>query len=300
MKRLSIIIVNYNAGKYLQDCIASIQSSTLRSHEYEILVVDNNSQDTSRDYLKGISSKKIIRCFFNTENQGFAKANNQAIKVANGKYILLLNPDTKVQKDTLKVLVDYLDSNTDVGIVTCKVSLPDGSIDDASHRGFPTPLRSFFQFTGIAAIFSSSPFFNGYHLGYKDLDQIHEIDSCVGAFMMIRKKVGDSIHWLDEEYFWYGEDLDFCYRVKKEGWKITYNPKTKITHYKGVTSGIKSHSKNISSATQQTKIDATNARFDVMKIFYRKHYQKKYPLFVKYAVLLAIELKRFITISTLS
>lgn len=291
MIKLSIIIVNFNSGELLKKCLLTIRASFYPKSNFEIIIIDNNSTDSSISEaysVKGITPKMIR----NEKNLGFAKANNQAISRSNGNYILLLNPDTKLENNTLKTMVSFMDKNIEVGVSTCRVELPDGSIDDASHRGFPTPINALFHFLGLGKLFPQSLIFNGYHLGYKNMNETHEIDSCVGAFMLVRRKVGEKIGWLDEDYFWYGEDIDFCYRVKEMGFKVMYVPITKIIHYKGISSGIKSHSSEFSTANEETKRLATQARFDVMKIFYKKHYQNKYPKIITMLVLLAIELKR--------
>lgn len=298
MNKLSIIIINFNSGNYLKNCIESIKKSSLPEDKYEIIIIDNSSNDESLQSINEIQIRnlKIIR---NTQNIGFAKANNIGIKQSSGQYILLLNPDTIVEGDTLENLINYMDKTNQVGVATCKVVLPNGSLDDASHRGFPTPWNAFCHFIGIGRLFPHSQIFNGYHMGFCQLDKIHEIDSCVGAFMMIRRITGEKTGWLDEDYFWYGEDLDFCFKVKLNGWKVIYNPMTKITHFKGITSGIKSHSKHISQASPATKKLATKSRFEVMRIFYMKHYINVYPKFITNLVLLGIEIKSKITMTFL-
>jgi len=226
-----------------------------------------------------ISSKK---------NLGFAAGNNLGIKMAVGEYVLLLNPDTEIEINTFKIMIDYLKSNPKVGAATCRVELKNGKLDDACHRGFPTPWNAFCHFSGISQLFPNSCFLNGYHLGYQNLDKIHEIDSCAGAFLLVRKEIGDSINWLDEDYFWYGEDLDFCYRVKQKGWKIMYVPIIKILHWKGASSGIRQESKNISNASLETRKKAVMASTQAMRLFYQKHYLKKYPSIITGFVLFGI------------
>ena len=277
---LSIIIVNFNTHKFLIEAIKSIFSGYFPVSRLEIIIIDNNSSMLSVGLIKKFirtlkfTNIKLIR---NSVNLGFAKANNQGIKVASGKYILFLNPDTIVSKNSLVRIVNFMGKNEKVGISTCRVLLPSGILDDSCHRGFPTPWNAFCHFSNLATLFPSSLFFNGYHLGYRNLDKIHEIDSCAGSFMLVKKEAGQDIDWFDEDYFWYGEDLDFCYRMKKKAWKIMFIPDETITHFKGVASGIKDHSRQISTATQETKISATRARFSTMRIFYQKHYQRSYP-----------------------
>ncbi len=288
---LSIVIVNFNTYYFLKHCLDSIYSTVPKSINFETIVIDNASSDNSIPKIK--KNYPQIRILVNKKNIGFAKANNQAIKIARGDFILFLNPDTVVFRNSIYTVLKFMQRQKDAGIATCKVELPGGSIDDASHRGFPTPWNALCQFTGLASLFPQSSFFNGYHLGYRNLNKIHEIDSCAGAFMMVRKTAGDKIKWFDEDYFWYGEDLDFCYRLKKAGWKIFYIPQVKILHYKGVASGIKKHSRRFSSADKKTQILATKARFDVMEIFYKKHYVRKYPYCLTKLVLMGIKVKKY-------
>lgn len=293
MKDLSIIIVSYNTADIT---VAAIQSviDTVKKISYEIIVVDNNSTDGSVEAIKKLKSSRV-NMIENEENYGFSKANNIGVKQATGRYVLFLNSDTVVHEKTLDGMVEWMDQNQKVGAATCKLVMPNGKLDDASHRGFPTPLRSLFHFTGIASIFPRSQFFNGYHLGWKDIDKTHEIEALVGAFMLTRREAGEEVGWWDEDYFWYGEDLDFCYKLREKGWKIFYVPEFTTLHYKGASGGLKKESKKITTASKATKIKATNARFDAMKIFYKKHYVKKYPPLVTKLVFAGIEAKKFIT-----
>lgn len=291
MKDLSIIIVSYNTKHVIGECLESIQANAGEIISYEIIVVDNNSSDDSVEYLK--NNFKDITTIANKENTGFSRANNIGLRKATGRYLLFLNPDTVVQKDTLGIMVEFMDRHKDVGAATCRVELPNGEIDDASHRGFPTPLNALFHFSGIAKIFPSSTFFNGYHLGWKDLDKVHEIDALAGAFMIVRREAGDAVGWWDEDYFFYGEDIDFCYKLKQNGWNIYYVPTVSILHIKGVSGGLKKHSQKITSASKETRVRATNWRFEAMKIFYKKHYINKYPKIITSLVFLAIYMKRW-------
>ncbi len=288
---LSIIIVSYNTKEFLKKCVDSIFEHG-KSLKIEIIVVDNNSTDGVVETIPGskypVSNFKLI---LNKENVGFSKANNIGIRQASGKYILFLNPDTEIRKNTLQKMVDFMDTYTSAGVATCRVELPSGELDDASHRGFPTPWNSFAHFTGISKIFSESTIFNGYNLGFKDLNKIHEIDSCAGAFMIARKKAGEEIGWWDEDYFFYGEDLDFCFELKEKGWKIYFVPSVSILHYKGVAGGIKDVSKKITTADEETKKRSQKARFDAMRIFYKKHYKKKYPSWITKLVMVGISMK---------
>ena len=213
--------------------------------------------------------------------------------------MLFLNPDTVVYKNTIDSMVEFMDEHRDAGAATCFVELPDKKLDDAAHRGFPTPWRAFCHFSNLAKLFPQSRLFAGYSLGWLDLSKTHEIEACAVAFMMVRREAGEEVGWWDENFFWYGDDLDFCYRLKERGWKIYFVPEVSILHYKGVSGGIKEISNHLSNADRETRIQATNARFDAMELFYKKHYIKKYPFFVTSLVLLVIMLKRFITLQSL-
>lgn len=290
---LSIIIVNFNTYRVLDSCLKSIYQGQLDYRVFEIIVVDNNSKDDSVRQIK-INFPGVI-LIENSENEGFATANNRAVKKSSGEYILFLNPDTKINKNTLPTMLNFMKENLQVGVSTCRVNLASGKIDDACHRGFPTPWNALCHFIGLSAIFPTSKFFNGYHLGYNELNKIHEIDSCTGAFMMVRKDVGKKINWFDEDYFWYGEDLDFCYRVKMNKWKVMYVPDVSVVHYKGVSSGIKEHSSDLSLADRKIQLSSTKARFEVMRIFYNKHYHDKYPGWLRALILMAIRGKEILT-----
>lgn len=290
---VSIIIVNYNAGDFLRKCLESIETNVSDEISYEVIVVDNRSTDRSIDEIKNEKIiKKKLTIVENKENLGFSKANNIGIKRSSGRYILFLNPDTVVFKDTLERLIDFMDKTPDAGASTCFLELPSGKLDDGAHRGFPTPWNSFTYFSGLAKLFPKSMFFNGYNMAWKDLDKIHTVDAIVGAFMLVRREAGEQIGWWDEDYFFYGEDLEFCFQLHEKGWKIYFVPDVKTMHYKGVTSGIKKTSENISTANIATKKRATDARFNAMRIFYKKHYEKKYPKLISVLILLGVTIKK--------
>lgn len=276
---LSIIIVNFNTKEFLKRCLESLRQSLLGNSKVEIIVVDNASTDGSVQYFN-VWKQNDIKVIRNKENLGFAKANNRGIKKASGRYILFLNPDTIVPENTIKTMIDFMEANPKVGAATCRVELTDGRLDQACHRGFPTPWNAFCYFSGLEKLFPKSKFFAGYSLTYLPLDKIHEIDSGCGAFLLVRRQAGEEVNWLDEDYFWYGEDLDFCYRLKQRGWKIMFVPTVKIIHWKGVASGILKHSQKISLASGQTRIKAAKASTKVMRIFFQKHYKNKYPKIV--------------------
>jgi len=293
--KLAVIIVSYNTKPYLQKCLETLKKSDFPQKELATVVVDNASTDDTVVELK--SKFKDVVWVELDENTGFSRANNVGIKeVKDADYYLFLNPDTQVLANTLTKLVKYMENNKEVGVVSPYVQLLDGSIDDACHRGFPTPWNALCHFSGLAKLFSNSLLFNGYHLGYRDLLDVHQIDSCAGAAMLVRREIGEEIGWWDEDYFWYGEDLDFCYRVKQVGSRVMFYPEVKILHHKGVSGGIKKHSKQRSSADEKTRRLAQGARFDAMLIFYNKHYvDRKYPKLVTLVVTAFIRFIKLIT-----
>lgn len=297
MKRVdvSVIIVSFNTHDLTVECINSVVR-TVKKSSYEIIVVDNNSEDDSVKELKRLKINDLrLKIIKNTENVGFSRANNIGVKEASGRYVLFLNSDTVVYENTIDGMVKFMEEMQDAGAATCFVRLPDGKLDDAAHRGFPTPWRAFSHFSGISKLFTRSQIFSGYGLGHLDLSKTHEIEALAGAFMIVRREAGEQVGWWDEDYFWYGDDLDFCYRLKEKGWRIYFVPDFEILHYKGASGGIKKHSRNVSTANSETRRRAHEARFSAMKIFYNKHYKKKYPWFITGIVFAGIQLKWLLT-----
>ncbi len=287
---LSIIILNYNTKQLAIDCISSIEKNyphEVKAGFFEVIVADNASPDKSLDLFEDYAKKTKIKEFQvvdNKENIGFAKGNNNAQKYSKGKYVLFLNPDTIVYPKTLNRMIEFMDSHEDAGAATCKIEIPPGGIDEASHRGFPTPWNGFTHFSKLEKVFPKSRLFAGYTQGYKDFSKIHEVDAISGAFLLVRRSVGEQIGWWDEEYFFYGEDIQFCYNVKKAGYKIYYIPDVAILHYGGVSSGIKKQSHNISTADAEHRKKMQGHRFEAMRVFYKKNYTDKYPKIINWLV----------------
>lgn len=291
-KTPSIIIVSYNTKDILRNCLSSIYIHG-KDMSPEIIVVDNASSDGSAEMVEKEFPDVIL--LTNANNEGFSKANNIGVGKSTGEYVLFLNSDTEIKSNSLQELLTVMEENPQVGAATCKVLLPNGKLDDACHRGFPTPWNSFCHFTALSKLFPKSELFGGYSLTYLDTNLPHEIDACAGAFMLVRRKAGEDAGWWDEDYFWYGDDLDFCYRLKQLGWKVYYYPFVSILHYKGVSGGIKEISKELTLATKETKRMATKARFDAMRIFYKKHYEKNNPYVLNITVRLAITILKKIS-----
>jgi len=283
MKKLTISIVNYNSGQYLISCLESLKKVNSEL-EFDVVVLDNDSKDGS--FIQAKNKFPEFEFIDNKANLGFGKAHNIALKKAKTKYLLTLNPDCEVPSGTLKFIYDYMEKNPEVGVATSKVEKADGTLDIASHRGFPTPKASFKYF------FLKND--KEYHLTDKNMNETHEIDSAVGAFMFMRKEVLEKVGYFDEDYFLYGEDLDLCFRIKKAGFKVMYVPEVAVLHVKGVSSGIKKHSQGITGANEKTKSLSTFYFYNTMKIFYAKHYAKSYPGIFNWVVYRGIDLKLFI------
>lgn len=286
MKKLpevDITIVNYNGGEVILECLKSIFS--LKDNlDLTVWVVDNDSKDES---VEGIRKKfPRVNLILNQENVGFGRAHNQALKKAKGDYALILNPDTRIESGVIEELVGYLNSHSDIGAITPKIVFENGKADLTAHRGFPTPLAAFKYY-----ILKDESL---YHLTDRMSDQPHEVDSIGGAFFLTPRAVLDKVGVFDEDYFMYAEDIDLCLRIKKAGFKVIYYPGREVLHYKGVISGIKEHSSGKSTANSESKMRALNSFYETMWIFYRKHYQSKYPFFVNWLVWLGIQYKWFL------
>ncbi len=288
---LSIVILNYNAGDFLKKCVDSVLRSDLSGIKYEIVLVDNASTDDSQVVLKSYKTNKNIKVVLNTENLGFSKGNNTGVKKTSGRYVLFLNPDTFVEADTLKRIYNFMEENPKVGVSCPRLDLPNGTLTSASHRGFPTPWNAITHFSGISKIFPHSRLFSGYTMGWElNNKNPHEVDAISGGFFFVRRRAAEEVGWWDTDYFMYGEDIDFCYKLKQKGWKVMFLPNISVIHYHGVSSGIKSHSENISTANKETRLRAARASADAMRIFYNKHYRNKYPTIINWAVLKGIDL----------
>lgn len=230
MKRISIIIVNYNVKHFLEHCLLSVFRA-LPNIDAEVFVVDNQSSDGSVEMVR--NKFPDVKLIANTNNVGFARANNQAVKQAQGAYILYLNPDTIVAEDCFEKCLDYMDNNPDVGCLGPKLIDGKGIFLPESKRGFPSAWVAFCKISGLSSLFKNSKRFNQYHLGFLPENEINEVDVLVGCFMLCPKKVIDRVGSFDETYFMYGEDIDLSYQINKGGYKNIYFPETTVIHYKG-------------------------------------------------------------------
>ena len=257
--KLSVIVVNYNVEYFLEQCLHSVETA-LQGIDSEVFVVDNHSVDGSVRML----NKKFpeVKLIVNTENVGFAKANNQAIHQAKGEYILLLNPDTLVESDTFAKTIAFMDQTPQAGGLGVKMVNGEGKFLPESKLSLPFPYVSFYNIFGLSKLFKKSRRFGKYHLTYLDPNEIHEVEVLSGAFMLLRKSMLDNIGYLDEDYFMYGEDIDLSYRITQAGFKNYYYPKTRIIHYKG-------------ESTKKSSINYVIVFYKAMQIFAKKHFFTK-------------------------
>jgi GT2 family glycosyltransferase len=279
--KLSIVIVNYNVKYFLEQCLHAAQKAASKVSS-EIIVVDNDSVDGSCQMVSEKFSE--IQLISNKENLGFSKANNQAIRIAKGEYILLLNPDTVVEEDSFLKIVGFMDKTPDAGGLGVKMIDGKGHFLPESKRGLPTPEVAFWKMFGFSRLFPHSKRFGRYHLGYLSNDQIHEVDVLAGAFMLLRRETLDKVGLLDEDYFMYGEDIDLSYRITLGGYKNYYFPETAIIHYKG-------------ESTKKGSINYVKVFYNAMIIFAGKHFSKGNARRYSILINLAIYLRAFLSLS---
>lgn len=270
-----------------KDCLESLIEALAKTPDLqsEIIVVDNASSD---DSMKMLSAVKNIEVIENKENLGFGKANNKGLEKAQGRYVLFLNSDVLIKHVDFKKLVDYLDEHEDVGALTVKVSLENGRLDPASHRGFPTIWNSLTYFSKLEKISEILPILSSllgqYHLTDRDLTKIHEIDSPSGAFYLSRKNILEELGGFDNDFFMYGEDLDLSYRIKNKGHKIMYYPDFSVLHLK-YQSGIQNADRNIGRKTH-------DYFYNAMHVFYNKHRAPHHNRITNFLVHFFINLKK--------
>lgn len=270
--KLSVVIVNYNVSCFLEQALNSVYKA-LRNVEGEVFVVDNNSADNS---LKMLAAKfPQVQVIANKENVGFARANNQAIRLSRGEYVLLLNPDTVVEEDTFEKCIRFMDETPDAGGLGVKMLNGKGEFLPESKRGIPLPSVAFYKLFGLSKLFPRSRKFGAYHLSYLSDDEIHSVEVLAGAFMMMRRSVLDQVGLLDEDYFMYGEDIDLSYRILKGGYKNYYFPETRIIHYKG-------------ESTKTGSLNYVHVFYKAMQIFARKHFSQQNARFFNFFINCAI------------
>lgn len=275
---LGIVIVNYNTRDLLRACLRTVYASR-GDFTFEVCVVDNGSTDGSGEMVDAEFPQ--VRRILNPDNRGYPAANNQGLRLLGfpdgadaPRYALLLNPDTELPPDALAKMMAFLDAHPEAGVAGPKLVRQDGSLDLACRRSFPSPEVSFYRFSGLARLFPRSRRFGRYNLTYLDPDQMAEVDAVVGAFMMVRREAIAQVGLLDEGFFMYGEDLDWCYRIKAAGWKVYYNPEVTVLHIKRAAS----------TRNPRAQVEFWRA----MEYFYRKHYAAHTPWPVHVLILAAI------------
>jgi len=280
MMKLSVVIVNYNVEHFLEQCLYSVRRA-MQGIEGEVYVVDNNSVDGS---LKMLAAKfPEVKVIANKDNVGFAKANNQAIRISTGEYVLLLNPDTVVEDDTFSKCIAFMDSHPDAGGLGVKMVDGKGQFLPESKRGLPTPMTAFYKIFGFSKLFPHSKRFSKYHLGYLPEDETNPVDILAGAYMLMRRETLDKCGLLDETFFMYGEDIDLSYRITLAGYKNYYFPETRIIHYKG-------------ESTKKTTVNYVLVFYKAMEIFAKKHFAKKRAWWFSFFINMAIYFRAFLAL----
>lgn len=273
MLDLGIVIVSYRTRDLLRDCLRSVYASE-GSFTFDVCVVDNASPDGSADMVATEFPQATL--IINQENVGYPAANNQGLRAfgfgpsedvkpetSTPRFALLLNSDTEVPPDALVTMLDFMEEHREAGVAGPKLVRPDGTLDLACRRSFPTPEISFYRMVGLSRLFPGSRRFGQYNLTYLDPDQLAEVDSVVGAFMLLRAEAIQDVGLMDETFFMYGEDLDWAYRIKDAGWKIYYNPAVTVLHVK--------------KASTRQNPRAQVEFYRAMDIFYRKHFAEQTP-----------------------
>jgi N-acetylglucosaminyl-diphospho-decaprenol L-rhamnosyltransferase len=286
---LLIVVVNYNTCDLLRDCLASIYDSR-GDFSYQVCVVDNNSHDGSVEMVR--QEFPQAQLIASSINGGYAYANNLGLRAFGfqnaplaghpsslaPRYALLLNADTLLPPSALQEMLDFMEAHPEAGAAGPRLVREDGSLDLACRRSFPTPSAFFYRMMGLSKLFPKSPRFGRYNLTYLDPDELTEVDSVVGAFMLVRGETIHQVGLLDEAFFLYGEDLDWAYRIRKAGWKIYYNPQVTVLHVKGAS----------------TRKHSRKARYEfyrAMDIFYRKHYAATTPFWLHWLIVAGIILQ---------
>lgn len=285
---LSVVILNYNTRDRLRDCLRSVAASRIRllaadapaagepagtGPLVEVWVVDNASADGSAELVA--AEFPWVHLVRSPINGGYAYGNNLALRQVTGRAVLLLNPDTIVPPNALPDLLAFLDAHPEAAVVGPKLVREDGSLDLACRRSFPSPEVSLYRLLGLSRLFPKSRRFGRYNLTYLDPDEPAEVDSVVGACMLVRRRAIEQVGLLDESFFLYGEDLDWAWRMKERGWKVLYHPAVTVLHFKG-------------EASRQRSEEALLAFYDAMRIFYRKHYAHRSPRLLNWLVEVAI------------
>lgn len=273
--QLSVIIINYNVKYFLEQCLCSVVKA-MKNIEGEIIVIDNNSNDGGCAFL--CNKFKEVIFIWNKKNQGFAKANNQALKIASGEYVLFLNPDTLVAEDCFEKCISFIHSKNNNIALGIKMIDGSGNFLKESKRAFPAPMTSLYKLCGLSRVFPRSAVFAKYHLGFLNENETHEVDVLAGAFMMVPKKILNIVGGFDEEFFMYGEDIDLSFRIQNAGFKNFYFAESCIIHFKG-------------ESTKKGSLNYVKMFYKAMSIFVRKHYGNTDATFFNFFIQSAIFLR---------
>ncbi len=272
---ISVIIVNYNVKEYLAQLLISLERA-LENISHEIIIVDNHSVDGSVSFLKEKNFK--IKIIENEENLGFGRANNQALKISKGKFVVLINPDTVVQEDTFTRMLNFFDQTPDASAATCKIIDPAGNFSVDCRHSIPTPSVALWKVLGLGRLFPKSKIFGQYNMTYLDPDQTYTVPAISGSFMMIKKEVLDRVGFFDEQFFMYCEDIDLCHRINQAGFKVYYFPETQIIHYKG-------------ESTKKDNLDYVKTFNKALYQFFQKYYAPKSIFLFRWLVMIGIFLR---------
>ena len=276
---LAIVIVSYNVRELLRRCLETVQASTAVT--FSVAVVDNASADGTAEMVRDQFPQ--VQFIGNTDNVGYPAANNQGLRLLGvegahpPRYSLLLNPDTELPSDGLAEMVRYMDENPRVGVVGPKLVLPNGQLDMACRRAFPSPAVSIYRMVGLSRLFPHSPRFGRYNMTFLDENELAEVDSVVGAFMMVRTAALRQVGLLDELFWMYGEDLDWAKRIKDAGWQVIYNPSVTVLHVK--------------RASSKQNPRAQREFYRAMPLFYYKHYRDQTPFWLHWLILAGLALR---------
>lgn len=254
--KLSIVIVNYNVKFFLEQCLCSVKHA-IELIDAEVLVIDNCSTDNSINYLQ--NKFEWVKFIPNKTNEGFAKANNSALKQCSGDYILFLNPDTILPEDILKNCINFFEQNNNTGAIGVRMIDGSGNFLPESKRAFPNAMVSFFKLCGFADVFPKSKIFNKYALGFLPEKETHEVDVLCGAFFMAKRNILEQLGGFDEAFFMYGEDIDLSYRIQKSGYRICYLGSETIIHFKG-------------ESARKGNLNYVRIFYQAMSVFVKKHY----------------------------
>ena len=280
--RLSVVTLSHNTKSLLLPCLQSLFSNLAQLDcDTEVFVVDSGSTDGSIETVSG--EFPWVDLTVTDGFGGFAHANNLALRRATGEYQLLLNSDTVLPPGTLERMLQFMEAHPEAGLAGPRLVLADGSLDFACRRSFPTPSNSFYRLSGLGRVFPRSRRFGGYRLTYLDPDRTAEVDSVCGAFSLVRREAIQQAGLLDEDFFFYGEDLDWAFRFKEHGWKVYYYPEVQVLHYKGQTS-------------RQQSERMIREFYRAMRLFYTKHYAEQYPKLTGLVVFAGIWLSERLTL----